>query len=268
MRHHCSACLRDFFDESGHRPSSGHVHCVFCGAKIALPQARGSAVPFSKDYEREEAFALGVISGSGPGFPDTLRQFRVRSGDASRKRARSAAAPQKTSDTLWPVSQEPEPTRLEPAKVAAPWRLGSLGSSLLVGFAVGVAVAGAITAYPRQPNTPRATSLPVASPAEVATSSGSAAIPQAAVAATPLTACPAASGVAAKAVSPKPPTPVLERRWLLDRARSQQHQYRLSDAERLYRQVLAHAPRDSEALSGLGELELLRGTLDLADARF
>jgi tetratricopeptide (TPR) repeat protein len=61
---------------------------------------------------------------------------------------------------------------------------------------------------------------------------------------------------------------VLERRWLLDRARSQQHQYRLADAERLYRQVLARAPKDSEALSGLGELELLRGTLDMADARF
>jgi tetratricopeptide (TPR) repeat protein len=31
---------------------------------------------------------------------------------------------------------------------------------------------------------------------------------------------------------------------------------------------LARAPRDSEALSGLGELELLRGTIDLADAHF
>ena len=34
-------------------------------------------LPFSNDYEREEAFALGVINGSSPGFPDTLRQFRI-----------------------------------------------------------------------------------------------------------------------------------------------------------------------------------------------
>ena len=35
--------------------------------------------PFSNDYEREEAFALGVINAKSSGFPDTLRQFRVPS---------------------------------------------------------------------------------------------------------------------------------------------------------------------------------------------
>jgi Flp pilus assembly protein TadD len=64
------------------------------------------------------------------------------------------------------------------------------------------------------------------------------------------------------------PSPSAERRWLLDRARSEQRGYRLTAAERLYRQVLTHAPRDSEALTGLGELALLRGTVDLADAHF
>jgi tetratricopeptide (TPR) repeat protein len=58
------------------------------------------------------------------------------------------------------------------------------------------------------------------------------------------------------------------RRFLLARARSEQRRYKLAEAERLYRQVLAHAPQDSEALAGLGELELLRGTTDLARARF
>lgn len=272
MRHRCSACLRDFFDESGHRPPSGHVHCVFCGAKIAVSPACASAVPFSKDYEREEAFALGVISSAGPGFPDTLRQFRVRSAGASRKKTAAASATPKTSDTLWPVSQGPEPVSTPP-DAPLRWRSGSLASSLLVGFAVGVAAAGALTVYPRPGTTSRAASSPTSSLAETASAAASAAAaaqprqtapPSLAVA----TCCPAASTAAAKAVATKLPNPSLERRWLLDRARSQQHQYRLDDAERLYRQVLAHAPRDSEALSGLGELELLRGTLDLADARF
>jgi thioredoxin-like negative regulator of GroEL len=60
----------------------------------------------------------------------------------------------------------------------------------------------------------------------------------------------------------------MERRWVLERARSEQRQYHLTRAEDLYRQILMHAPHDSEALSGLGELELLRGTTDLADAHF
>jgi hypothetical protein len=48
--------------------------------------------------------------------------------------------------------------------------------------------------------------------------------------------------VPAKTTPPKAANPTLDRRWLLDRARSAQHQYRLTDAERLYRQVLGHAP--------------------------
>jgi putative thioredoxin len=42
----------------------------------------------------------------------------------------------------------------------------------------------------------------------------------------------------------------------------------LADAERFYRRALAQAPRDSEALAGLGEIELLRGTVSSADAHF
>jgi tetratricopeptide (TPR) repeat protein len=61
---------------------------------------------------------------------------------------------------------------------------------------------------------------------------------------------------------------VPDRHWLLDRARAEQRQYHLTAAERYYRQALVLAPRDSEALSGLGELEVLRGTLDLAATRF
>jgi tetratricopeptide (TPR) repeat protein len=64
------------------------------------------------------------------------------------------------------------------------------------------------------------------------------------------------------------PAAAQDRRWLLDRARSEQRLYRIASAERLYRQILAHAPQDSEALSGLGELDLLRGTVDLADQHF
>ena len=266
MRHQCGACLRDFFDDSGHRPPSGHVHCVFCGAQIALGrnrrlQASASPIPFSQDYEREEAFALGVISSTGPGFPDTLREFRVRSVVAPRKQAGDTPIAPETGDTLWPLSQETGRAGIQ-AVAPVPWRLGSLWSSLLVGFAVGVAAAGALTAY-----RPRPASSPTS--AQGSAQTANARTRQAAPPAAPAAAsCPAASSAAVKPVAPKAPSPMAQRRWLLDRARSQQHQYRLGDAERLYRQVLAYAPRDSEALSGLGELELLRGTLDLADARF
>jgi tetratricopeptide (TPR) repeat protein len=147
--------------------------------------------------------------------------------------------------------------------------MGSLGASLLVGFVVGVAAAGALTSYSSRVDAPRAAASAARGSAETLDPSELGQARPTALTATRVAAsCPAASSVAAKPPAPPAPSPKLERRWLLDRARSQQHQYRLSDAERLYRQVLASAPRDSEALSGLGELELLRGTLDLADARF
>ena len=72
-----------------------------------------------------------------------------------------------------------------------------------------------------------------------------------------------------QAVAARPSvTPTLERRFWLDRARSSQRQYRLADAERFYRRALDQTPHDSEALAGLGELALLRGATDVADARF
>jgi putative thioredoxin len=75
------------------------------------------------------------------------------------------------------------------------------------------------------------------------------------------------------AAAPKPSSPPkwnpeLDRRFLLERARSRQREYRLTDAERLYQQVLARAPRDSEALAGLGEVDVLRGTAAAADEHF
>ena len=134
MKHQCTACWREFSDDSGEPPRSERVHCVFCGARIPQrgPTTRiRNAVPFSKDVPREEAFALGVIGGGGTSYPDTLRQFRVRPAEPG------------PNDTLIPILQaadggveqdSPEPLR-------APWQAGSFWLSLTVGLAVGVAVA-------------------------------------------------------------------------------------------------------------------------------
>jgi hypothetical protein len=235
------------------------VHCVFCGA--AIPQRRRrraddrvAAVPFSKDVEREEAFALGVIGAGTVGFPDTLRQFRVQPSDSRR------------SDTLMPVSQGADHAGGEAIEdeAPAPWRRASFWASLVVGLVVGVTVASVATSLARRGRVSTTAPRPMAA----------APVPVAVPAPPLVAACPAAEPATVAAVVntklalPKAVSPVLDRRGLLERARSRQREYRLTDAERLYRQVLARAPNDSEALAGLGEVDVLRGTTDQADAHF
>jgi hypothetical protein len=221
-------------------------------------------LPFSTDYEREEAFALGVINGKSSGFRDTLRQFRI-----------ADVAPR--PDSLTPLAQRSEPPGALPH--APPRRFASLAVSLTVGFAVGVVIAFVAISLraPSHAATAAApTPTPMTTPATVPTT---AALP-------PPTPAPTAEPDSAPRTvatptlhPPRPakgplaaaravPTPEQNRRWLLDHARSEQRQYRITAAERLYRQILARSPQDSEALSGLGELELLRGTVDLADQHF
>jgi hypothetical protein len=212
-------------------------------------------LPFSNDYEREEAFALGVINGKSPGFPDTLRQFRI-----------PGATPR--PDSLSPLAQESEPPSALP--VPPTRRFASLTASLTVGFAVGVVIAFAAVSLRARDDTPRAatpTPTPVALPTPPAPSHVVESAPPARVVTTPATS-PPSPPKAFVAAPPAAPTLAEYRRWLLDRARSEQRQYRITSAERLYRQILAHAPQDSEALSGLGELDLLRGTDDLAAQHF
>lgn len=262
MKHQCTACWREFSDDSGSVPESGRVHCVFCGTRIPLrrPTTRiRNAVPFSKDVPREEAFALGVIGGGGSSYPDTLRQFRVR--------------PRETppNDTLIPISQGGE-SRAELETLQAqrpPWRLGSFWLSLTMGLAVGVAVASSAASFLRRDND----ALRAASPLEPAAPR----VDERRAAAAPLapappscTVAPVASSAIApvKASPPRAVSPAEERRWFLEHARSQQRQYHLADAERSYRRVLAHAPHDSEALAGLGEVEILRGSAEAAAAHF
>jgi hypothetical protein len=264
--------LRAFVDDSGSLPESGRVHCVFCGA--AIPQRRKrraqdrvSAVPFSKDVEREEAFALGVIGAGSIGFPDTLRQFRVQPTSS------------RPSDTLMPVAHGAEHTENPEldAGSRAPWRRGSFWASLTVGLVVGVTVASVATSLARQGRTAvAATPSPAAAPQKfVAPVAPSVAAPS--VAAPPVVApVPACAPsplaplpvVAAKLALPRAANHPLDRQGLLERARSRQREYRLGDAERLYRQVLARAPSDSEALAGLGEVDVLRGITERADAHF
>lgn len=266
MKHQCTACWREFSDDSGDLPESGRVHCVFCGSRIPLrqPTARiRNAIPFSKDVPREEAFALGVISSGGSSYPDTLRQFRVR--------PRS----QQPNDTLIPISQSGESggalDALEPSRAA--WRRGSFWLSLTVGLAVGVAVASsAASLWRRDASTGRAAStlespprvvkpVPSAAPASSSPLPPNCAVTPSAPVAAPALASP-------KIAAPKPFDPLLERRGQLERARSEQRHYHLLEAERSYRRVLAQAPQDSEALAGLGELEVLRGSAAKADAHF
>jgi DNA-directed RNA polymerase subunit RPC12/RpoP len=160
MTHYCTTCLSEFDDDSGPLPDAAYVHCVFCGARIALasrPRPPASVVPFSKDYEREEAFALGVINGNGPGFPDTLREFRVRSS-------------QRGLDSLTPLAQGSEPPAPStPPALRAPQRLASLSASLSVGFGIGVAIAFAAVSLRPEAKAPSVTATsPAPRPAAAA----------------------------------------------------------------------------------------------------
>jgi hypothetical protein len=283
MTHYCTACSSEFEDDSITPANADCVHCVFCGAKIPLARrasarAPTSVVPFSKDYEREEAFALGIINHSGPGFPDTLRQFRVPSGSRP--------------DSLSPLARGSE--HPGPLPIRAPRRLVSLSLSLSVGFGVGVALAfAAVSLRPsagvQHPATASAAAVPAGQappnakqatePATLAARASEAPPPTAMT--LPTSATPALPATRVQPVAPAmpamptpaqlaatKPTAEQNRRWWLDRARAEQRQYHLTAAEQLYRQVLARTPNDSEALSGLGELDLLRGTVDLASAHF
>jgi hypothetical protein len=238
---------------------------VFCGTRIPLRvrTAHGrDAVPFSKDVTREEAFALGVIGGGGASYPDTLRQFRVR-----------PAEPQ-PNDTLIPTSQGAEggagPEALEPR--GPPWQRGSFWLSLTLGSAVGVAVASGAASFMRRdaPATRAASALEAAPARVVAPPAAPASVSPSPSALPPSCAAAASASAAPIAKAPVAPpfNPLLERRGLLERARAAQRQYRLQDAERSYRRVLALAPQDSEALAGLGEVEILRGSAQAADAHF
>jgi hypothetical protein len=220
-------------------------------------------LPFSTDYEREEAFALGVINGKSSGFRDTLRQFRIPD-----------VAPR--PDSLTPLTQRSEPPAALPH--APPRQFASLAVSLSVGFAVGVVIAFATISLRAPSHTPTAAAptpmtmttpgipttaeLPTPTPAPTAELDSA---PRTVATPTLQSPRPAKGPLAA---TPAVATPEQNRRWLLDHARSEQRQYRITTAERLYRQILARSPQDSEALSGLGELELLRGTVDLADQHF
>ncbi|RYZ09749.1 MAG: tetratricopeptide repeat protein [Myxococcales bacterium] len=245
MRHQCSSCFGEFFDDASSSSPPERVFCVFCGTELPAPPAAGSsAVPFSADYPREEAFALGVIGGASPGFPDTLRQFRAH-----------GAPPD--MDSLAPVHHEPEPSTRSAGAPA--WRLGRFWTSLVVGFAVGACAAVLLA---ERAESPRASASP--QPREARPNAPPAIV---------LSGCAASPAPSAAAIDPpresKPAvTPLLEKRFWLERARNAQRQYRLTEAERFYRRALSQSPRDSEALAGLGELELLRGEPASADARF
>jgi hypothetical protein len=252
--------LRAFVDDSG-IPETGRVHCVYCGAVIAAGrkrrrQDRAGAIPFSNEAQREEAFALGVIGSRPIGFPDTLRQFRVR-----------PTATEPRSDTLMPVAHGAEQAVPDDDVRPAMWRMKSFWISLGAGLGAGIAIASAATSPPRPQQAYQA------APA-IVTPTRSAAQPSAPPALAVLPACsasPAPVAVAAPAAKPSVTpkwNPEADRRFLLERARSRQREYRLSDAEQLYQQVLKRAPRDSEALAGLGEVDVLRGTTAAADEHF
>jgi hypothetical protein len=248
MRHQCTSCLREFFDDAPSASPPPRVFCVFCGTQLPLrSETAEGAVPFSADFPREQDFALGVIGAAPSGFPDTLRQFRVRGRSPS-------------GDSLMPLASDSDETEGE-ASGRALWRSRPFWTSLVVGFGVGALAALFVSLSPsgRPPVAPRA-----AAAAVVPTVPAPPPLPAA-----PLVTCVGTASAAPAVVAARPPTsPALERRFWLERARAAQRGYHLNEAERFYRRALAQAPRDSEALAGLGEVELLRGTVSAADAHF
>lgn len=268
MQHRCETCLREFSDDSGPLPRRSHVHCVFCGAAIPLPraQARVGAPPFSNDVQREADFALGVLGAVGAGFPDTLRQFRVKQPPLPSL----PGGPSRDGDSLAPLAGDGDGEEAE--RVVVPvWRGVSFWASLGIGFAVGALLAYGAALARRTPETHASAVAARASAAPPSERPAAAAVTAPSPA--PVNGSAASTGSVASALPGRKPAPprldaMAERRFMLERARDEQRRYRLDAAERLYRQVLARAPQDSEALSGLGELELLRGTTDLARERF
>lgn len=256
MRHHCSRCASDFFDDSLSSSPPAVVFCVFCGAPLRAPPATHDEVerrvPFSAEFPREEASALGVISSGSSAFPDTLKQFRAAGRDGTPR-----------PDSLSPVhagrdESEPRP-ELDDGQARKFW------ASLSIGLGVG-ALAAAIFAQRSTSPAPVSAAPPLqpvraaAAPVALSGCAVTSAAPLASVA------LPAPSS--APSVTKPPVTPALERSFWLERARAAQRGYRLTDAERFYRRVLTLSPRDSEALAGVGELALLRGTPAVADAHF
>jgi hypothetical protein len=252
MRHQCSNCFSEFSDDAPSSSPAKRVFCVFCGTQLEPPGPAGAIpIPFSIEHSHEDTSALGVIGGNRSGFPETLRQFRVGRGPHR-------------SDSLSPVHGESEEQR--PESIAAPWRTDRFWLSLAGGFGVGACVALLFSV--REPSPASVLRSAAARPAAPVAP----AAPTVTAARLALPGC-VASAAPVLAVAPvdeaKPPvTPVLEKRFWLERARSAQHHYRLAEAERFYRRVLLHAPRDSEALSGLGEVELLRGQRAAGEAHF
>jgi hypothetical protein len=236
---------------------------VFCGARISQrdPTGRvGNAVPFSKDVPRAEAFALGIIARGSSSYPDTLRQFQVR---PSVPRQNDTLIPITSPGAEGGVGQE----SLEPQR--APWRVGSFWLSLSAGLVVGVAVASGAASFLRRDVGPTRAAAPPPQLSPPPVAALAAASPSPSPLPPSCAAAPSASAAPAPKVTAAPPfNPLMERRGLLDRARAAQRQYRLLDAERSYRRVLAQAPQDSEALAGLGELEILRGSPQAADTHF
>jgi len=265
MLHQCRECLRMFSDDSGPLPQRDCVHCVFCGAAIPLPRAHASDLPpFSSEVERQADVALGVLGAVGSGFPDTLRQFRIRQPPLPR-------IPHGNADSLAPLADGDAAPR--EAAPAPPWWGISFWTALGMGFAVGglLAYGAALSARaPRaaQPDPAKASAAVVASAAAAAAAPVALASPQPPTRPSPSPVPPAAGISPSHKLAARVVDPMQERRFALERARAEQRRYRLAEAERLYRQLLARAPHDSEALAGLGELELLRGTTDLAQARF
>jgi len=256
MRHHCSRCSSEFFDDSPPSSPPARVFCVFCGAPLPLEgDASERSVPFSPDFPREDAFALGVIGGDSSEFPDTLKQFRAPGG-----------RPPPRPDSLSPHAGGDErelPVDADDGQVARFW------ASLALGLGVGAVAAALLSQRNSPPESAASAALGSAAAVAPALALSGCAVgngaPAASAAAVPAPSLATPSATASVKVAV---TPALERRFWLDRARSAQRQYRVTEAERSYRRVLALSPRDSEALAGIGELALLRGAPALADAQF
>lgn len=254
MRHYCSSCSSEFFDDAPSSSPSSRVFCVFCGTPLSgTAEERESQVPFSADFPREDGFALGVIGGASSDFPDTLKQFRAREPQGTKR-----------ADSLSPLQAPTDSPEAEPQ----PWRASRFWASLAIGFAVGAVIA-AVFAQRGTPPVPAPPSrVALLAPTTPTPTASPAVVPSGCPVVNPPSPAPALTPSAAPAVTKPPVTPALERRFWLERARTAQRDYRLQDAERFYRRVLASSARDSEALAGVGEVELLRGDPLAASERF
>ena len=131
VRFECGVCAAGFVDWHDEEWERVPVFCVNCGEPIVAAGTPVDSEP--EEPRRDDAIALGVLKGTGLGFPDTLRGLRAARPGSSP----DIAPPRRYADgEAGAATERPGPPATEPPRPRRA-RLSRVGA-LLLGFAAGV----------------------------------------------------------------------------------------------------------------------------------